>query len=70
MDTGLKGKTVLITGAGRNVGQGSDYTLFALVEGKVAFQKKGGDQRTFVSVEPVMSRWTFLHQRATSAASA
>ena len=39
--------------AGRNVGIGTDHTLFALVEGKVAFQKKGGDQRTFVSVEPV-----------------
>ena len=39
--------------AGRNVGIGTDHTLFALVEGKVACQKKGGDQRTFVSVEPV-----------------
>ncbi|MFM7065885.1 MAG: 50S ribosomal protein L27 [Gammaproteobacteria bacterium] len=39
--------------AGRNVGIGTDHTLFALVEGKVAFQKKGADQRTFVSVEPV-----------------
>ena len=39
--------------AGRNVGIGTDHTLFALVEGKVAFQKKGAEQRTFVSVEPV-----------------
>ena len=36
---------------GENVGMGKDHTLFALVEGRVAFRKKGGD-RTFVSVEP------------------
>ena len=35
---------------GRNVGVGTDHTLFALVTGKVAFQKKGAEQRTFVSV--------------------
>lgn len=27
--------------AGRNVGQGKDYTLFALVEGHVVFDQKG-----------------------------
>ena len=37
--------------AGRNVGIGTDHTLFALVTGKVAFAKKGAEQRTFVSVE-------------------
>ena len=37
---------------GRNVGIGKDHTLFALVEGKVAFAKKAGG-KTFVSVEPV-----------------
>ena len=36
---------------GRNVGVGTDHTLFALVTGKVAFAKKGRDQRTFVSVD-------------------
>jgi large subunit ribosomal protein L27 len=36
--------------AGRNVGVGTDHTLFALVTGKVAFLKKGAEQRTFVSV--------------------
>jgi len=36
---------------GENVGIGRDHTLFALTEGRVAFQKKAGD-RTFVSVEP------------------
>ncbi|HUO78715.1 MAG TPA: 50S ribosomal protein L27 [Steroidobacteraceae bacterium] len=36
--------------AGRNVGVGTDHTLFALVTGKVAFAKKGAEQRTFVSV--------------------
>ncbi len=35
---------------GRNVGVGTDHTLFALVTGKVAFEKKGADRRTFVSV--------------------
>jgi large subunit ribosomal protein L27 len=36
--------------AGRNVGVGTDHTLFALATGKVAFAKKGAEQRTFVSV--------------------
>jgi large subunit ribosomal protein L27 len=35
---------------GRNVGVGTDHTLFALVTGKVAFAKKGAEQRTYVSV--------------------
>ena len=35
--------------AGANVGQGNDYTLFALVEGKVFFDRKGRR----VNVEPV-----------------
>ena len=35
---------------GRNVGVGTDHTLFALTNGKVAFAKKGAEQRTFVSV--------------------
>lgn len=38
--------------AGENVGQGRDYTLFALTDGHVKFRKaKGG--RQFVSIEPV-----------------
>lgn len=36
--------------AGQNVGIGRDHTLFATVEGKVLFQKKGANNRTFVSV--------------------
>lgn len=35
---------------GENVGMGKDHTLFALVEGKVAF-KHGIQGRTFVQVE-------------------
>ncbi|MGL4426841.1 MAG: 50S ribosomal protein L27 [Alphaproteobacteria bacterium] len=35
---------------GLNVGMGRDHTLFALVEGKVAFSQKAGG-RKFVSVE-------------------
>jgi len=34
---------------GRNVGMGRDFTLFALIEGKVKYQKKTGD-RVFVHV--------------------
>lgn len=36
--------------AGVNVGMGKDHTLFALVEGKVKFQRKA-DDRMFVSVD-------------------
>lgn len=39
---------------GKNVGVGGDYTLFALVDGKVAFERKGRD-RTQVSVHPEQS---------------
>jgi len=39
---------------GVNVGVGRDYTLFALVDGKVSF-KKGKDDKRFISVEPVAS---------------
>lgn len=35
---------------GTNVGVGTDHTLFALVTGKVLFQKKGAGKRTFVNV--------------------
>jgi large subunit ribosomal protein L27 len=34
---------------GENVGMGKDNTLFALVSGKVAFERKGRDKK-FVSV--------------------
>jgi large subunit ribosomal protein L27 len=36
---------------GLNVGIGKDHTLFALIDGKVAFRKKAND-RSFVSVVP------------------
>jgi len=36
---------------GNNVGIGKDHTLFALVDGTVAF-KKGRKNRSYVSVEP------------------
>ena len=38
--------------AGNNVGIGSDYTLFALVEGVVTFERKGKSGKK-VSVYPV-----------------
>ncbi len=36
--------------AGANVGIGTDHTLFALVDGRVAFKRQGPDQRMYVSV--------------------
>jgi large subunit ribosomal protein L27 len=36
---------------GENVGMGKDHTLFALIDGVVAFRKKK-DNRSFVSVVP------------------
>ena len=36
---------------GLNVGMGKDHTLFALIDGVVAFRKKK-DNRSFVSVVP------------------
>ena len=37
---------------GQGVGMGTDHTIFAVTEGKVAF-KKGLKGRTFISVLPV-----------------
>ncbi|MEM1307811.1 MAG: 50S ribosomal protein L27 [Pseudomonadota bacterium] len=39
---------------GRNVGMGTDHTLFAKVDGKVMFEKKRGG-RQYVSVDPVQA---------------
>ena len=36
---------------GRNVGMGKDYTLFALIDGVVQYQRMGKDRRR-VNVEP------------------
>jgi large subunit ribosomal protein L27 len=38
--------------AGAGVGTGTDHTLFALVTGKVEFQTKGEQGRTYVNVIP------------------
>ncbi len=38
--------------AGTNVGRGRDHTLFALVDGIVAFERRGRDSRQ-VSVHPL-----------------
>ncbi len=37
---------------GVNVGCGKDHTLFAKIEGKVAFEIKGPKNRKYVSVRP------------------
>jgi large subunit ribosomal protein L27 len=39
---------------GANVGIGRDHTIFALIEGKVAFQHKSGG-KVFVTVAPAAS---------------
>ena len=39
---------------GTNVGLGKDHTIFALVDGTVAFQTKAGG-RCYVSVNPTMA---------------
>lgn len=38
--------------AGSNVGTGTDHTLFALIDGRVKFQKRGAEQRMYVHVLP------------------
>ena len=40
---------------GENVGLGKDHTIFALVEGRVAFSRRSGG-RSYVSVEPTPER--------------
>ena len=37
---------------GINVGIGKDHTLFAKINGKVSFEKKGPLLRQFVNIEP------------------
>ncbi len=37
---------------GKNVGLGKDHTLFALIDGKVAFKTRA-DEKVWVSVEPL-----------------
>ena len=37
---------------GSNVGCGKDYTLFAKIDGRVQFQVKGPQKRSFVSIIP------------------
>lgn len=39
---------------GRNVGMGRDYTLYALVDGRVSFETRGGSR--VVAVEPVAAQ--------------
>ena len=36
---------------GKNIGMGTDHTIFALVEGQVEFKAKGNG-RTYISVNP------------------
>ncbi|MEM7103857.1 MAG: 50S ribosomal protein L27 [Bacteroidota bacterium] len=47
---------------GEHVGMGKDHTLFALVEGTVAF-KKGRKNRTFVHIDPTEEAIQILNDR-------
>ena len=38
---------------GPNVGQGKDYTLFALADGVVRFYKRGRERKAFVAIDPI-----------------
>lgn len=38
---------------GDNIGIGGDHTLYALIEGKVKFTRKGPKGRNFVSIESI-----------------
>ncbi|GHT54396.1 50S ribosomal protein L27 [Bacteroidia bacterium] len=40
---------------GLNVGIGKDHSLYALIDGRVAFKKKR-DDRSYVSVEPLLAQ--------------
>ena len=51
---------------GENVGCGRDYTLFALTDGKVKFQKKG----KVVSILPVVAEEVAVEESAPAAAEA
>ncbi|MBK8263646.1 MAG: 50S ribosomal protein L27 [Nannocystis sp.] len=46
---------------GVGVGQGKDYTLFALVDGTVRFYKRGRERRAYIAVDPV------IHEAAAAA---
>jgi large subunit ribosomal protein L27 len=37
---------------GNNVGQGKDFTLFALTDGVVRFYKRGRERKAYVAVDP------------------
>ena len=46
---------------GKNVGMGRDYTLFALIDGVVQFQRYGKDRKK-VSIVPVSAARLPLHK--------
>lgn len=39
--------------AGKNVGRGKDFTLFALADGVVRYYKRGRERQAYVAVEPI-----------------
>ncbi len=41
--------------AGENMGCGRDHTLYALVDGFVAFEVRGAEGRTFVKINPLVA---------------
>ena len=49
---GTKAHESQLVTAGNNVGMGKDYTIYATIEGRVKFERKGRDKRQ-ISVYPV-----------------
>ena len=37
---------------GTNVGCGKDYTLYALSDGRVTFERKGPQKKSYISISP------------------
>lgn len=58
------------TNAGPGVGQGKDFTLYALVAGTVRFYKRGHERKKFVAVDaaPDLQGWDKLNENPPSAA--
>ena len=42
--------------AGKNVGQGTDYTLYALIDGTLDYKFVGKQRKSTVSVNPVTTK--------------
>jgi large subunit ribosomal protein L27 len=53
---------------GKNVGMGRDYTLYALTDGRVAFDKKKADKKQKVNIIPLEVAASVASPQATAGA--